>query len=1451
MVTKQKREAYYRRVYGDKKFRTENFEKGGQWYIQAVNEKNKKVGRPIKTGADAHKLLAKMYPSKFPPVQGFVAGQERLIRADKRNITRGFKLKDWQDLGFTTAKAGREFIQAVRPAGNFFNDRDVLSKVVNRFQGLTAQQVLKVLNKKTNKIKSFTREYLADIKEEDTSSQKWKGASRGIRFTTKGNLALRKNGFYDYFNRLIPLLIKYIRNFMIEENSHAGFFINTYVSFKNEIDPSKEDPKSQNFLIQSTSQHLLGKQNKYISKLEDIDIAVHRAVKQAITKIEEHVSNGSGWVLSNIKETFLNIFKFTPKSGYRFFDIPKWLTNVHSLYIPKNTDDLCAWYCLVYAVEDLKGKLKNASRVTELRKIKSMFESKYPVEPLLFPLEIDFTRSKHEKLEELFQSKIHIWFAETTSLRKDADFHVEYHSKNTVYSREIDLILLQHPTTKERHFAYCKNIQQLLRQDAHRPSSQTHVCRNCSRVFTTAEEFQRHHQLCINHETTTITMPKEGQFQSFTQHSNKIPVPYVIIWDCETYNVLMNKKNKNTTFISQHVPTGVFAVVHDTLKNKVVKTFKHNGSTCIRNFINDVREYCNELLEGLFNSPVNIIMTPQNKADYKSATQCYICQDPFCSDSDMNEYRKLKKVYDEKFYAFQTTLPEDTKTRNKLYKSFQSENKKPVCPKFKVKDHCHFTGKFRGASCFRCNLDLKVKVHIPAFAHNFRGYDSHFFIDALNDKFADKVDVIPQNTERFLEASVDLGNGENSRKTQSLVFKDSLCHLNSSLDTLAKNLSDDDLVTTKEFIRSMSSDDDDFKKKFELCKIKGAYSYEYFDDMKKFDETEIPDVKYFVSSLEHHGKTFCQLSETDKANIRLKHERAVEVFEVFGFKNLWEWHDHYMMLDVYLLNDVWQKYRQTALSTFQLDPSYYPTLPSFCWSAMLKVTGEKLPLLHDHEMYMLFEKGKIGGISMVGSKRYAKANNKMLKDYDKDAPTSFIKYADVNGLYSWAMKQLLPHSGFRWVVKNKVYKSNFDFHYALDNTDDITGYLLEVDFPIPHELHDKFRDYPILPENLSITDDMLSPLQHKIKEQLTSFKNFHKTNTEKLVPNLYDKKNHVIHIKHLKLALDLCEGLVKPEDIVIHNVIAFEQKAWLKPYIEMCMKNRQASMNDFDKDYYKLCANSVFGKTMENVRDRMKLHFLTDPASAEKYLNDFRFSHYEIRNDVMAVYQNKTSTTLNKPIYAGVAILNLSKCLMYDIWYNKLKKQYGDDLTLLYTDTDSFIFEVFTDDFDRDIDPNLWDNCDYPPDHPMYSTKNKKVEGKIKDETHGVPISEFSGNRAKQYANRLDYSHFHTSHEQWLKDHPQKIDKCVGKGIASSILKKSSFTPYYDAIHHNFEEKKMCQYVNMYGFKSEKHSVYTINMRKSFTSSYDDKRAIMNDGITQLPFGHYMLDDMRNGLRPW
>jgi hypothetical protein len=1421
MVTKQKREAYYRRIYGDKKFRTENVEKGGQWYIQAVNEKNKKVGRPIKTGADAHKLLAKMYPSKFPPVEGFVAGKQRLVRADKRNITRGWKTKDWQDLGLTTAKAGREFIQAIRPAGNFLHDRDVLSKVATYFQGKKKEDIQKLLNQQSGKITSMFRRKIGDIREAEVE-HRYSNFIKAYEFTTKGNISRRANGLYEYYNKLKPVVIKLIKDFFVESHKGVKFFLTTTIDLSNPIKPDANNTKDRVF--RAGTEGLL--RHDYVHRVDDLPLAVDRMIKKLINQVEKYTKNGSGFVIDRIQKSYLNIGTYTPKNGRKFFKLDNSFMKKKCLFIPQNNDDLCAWYCLVYKFE-AKNIGKHADRMSKLKP----FESKYPIDPSLFPLEVHMNSSRIEQLESLFQTNINVYVVNTN---KPQDIEC-YIASRSAYQEHTDLLLIQNLSTNERHFALIKDYNTFRKTTKHNP----HVCRNCDRAFNRKETLDNHQILCYSHRTTVVKMPtEENNILKFKAHGNKQLSPYTISWDTETYFFQKNQeKGKSSLNVSEHRPSGVFAVVHSTFEKKVIKTFYQRGHECVKRFVKEVTAFVDALNKDFFSNPAPIDMTPDDWNDYRASTHCYLCSEEFCSQQVREEYF----VQNKKVNAHCQTI-EDEKKRKKYRK-----DNMPDCPKYKVKDHCHFTGKYRGSACNECNKVMRVKRVVPAVAHNFKGYDSHFLVQAFDKDDDFKLDVIPTNTEKFLQitSTIKQDFGESIK----LNFMDSMSHLNSSLDSLVKLLVDDDLVTTKEFIRSLSKDDDDFKKKWEIAKTKGVFPYEYFDSLEKYDETSMPKVEHFVSSLEHHGKKYEELSVKDRLKIKTKYNRACKTWELFGFKTLWEYHDFYLQLDVYLLNDVFQKHRKMAYEKFELDPCYYPTLPSFCWDAMLKKTKVELELFTCEKMYMVCERAKIGGISMVGSQSYSEANHPLLSTYDPKKAHKFIMYADANGLYSWAMKQLLPYKDFRWIDLK-----DFDLKDALENADSENGCFLDIDFKMPESLKHKFKDYPILPENILITDEMLSSHQHKIKDTLTNLKAFHETGVQKLVPNLYDKKNYVIHIKHLKLVLDICGDAVDIEkDLQINEVLAFKQKAWLEPYISMCMTERaKKGISKFEKDFWKLCSNAVYGKTMEDTRDRLYLQLLTDEEKIKEHLNDIRFNYFDIHeNGLVALYKFKRQTTLNKPIYAGVTVLNLSKCLMYDLWYNKLQKQYGQKIKLLYTDTDSFVFEVETDDFARDVDIDLWDFSEYPPDHPLYSLINKKVEGKIKDETHGIPISKFIALRAKSYAFVMDdtitQQHTLTDNCPSCKDEEDEecqysSNKCVGKGISKSILKTSLFDSYYRAKFHNFEKKNMCQTVPMYGFQSNNHTVSTVCVEKQFVSSFDDKRRWEDpNGIHQVPHGYYKL----------
>ena len=283
------------------------------------------------------------------------------------------------------------------------------------------------------------------------------------------------------------------------------------------------------------------------------------------------------------------------------------------------------------------------------------------------------------------------------------------------------------------------------------------------------------------------------------------------------------------------------------------------------------------------------------------------------------------------------------------------------------------------------------------------------------------------------------------------------------------------------------------------------------------------------------------------------------VFKIFKLKNLGEYHKLYVQSNTLLLVDVLENFRKTCLKVYELDPAHFLSLPGLAWQACLKKTSIELELLTDCDMLLMIEEG-IRGRMCHPIHRHAKANNKYMKNYDENKECSYIQYFDANNLYGWAMSQKVPANGFKWVENNEI-NEEFIKHYNENNN---KGYILEVDVKYPKKLHDLDNDLPFLPKRVKIDK------------------------CKKLVCNLHNKKKNVIHIKSLKQALN--HGLKLKN---IHRIIEFNQKAWLKPYIDMNTELRKLAKDDFEKDLFKLMNNVVFGKTMENIRKHRDIKLVT------------------------------------------------------------------------------------------------------------------------------------------------------------------------------------------------------------------------------------------------------------------
>ena len=292
------------------------------------------------------------------------------------------------------------------------------------------------------------------------------------------------------------------------------------------------------------------------------------------------------------------------------------------------------------------------------------------------------------------------------------------------------------------------------------------------------------------------------------------------------------------------------------------------------------------------------------------------------------------------------------------------------------------------------------------------------------------------------------------------------------------------------------------------------------------------------------------------------------------------------------------------------------------------------------------------------------------------------------------MSQKLPVSGFKWGKNMSKFTKEFIKDYDEDSD---KGHILVEDVKYPKKLHDLHSNLPFSPERMKIDK------------------------CKKLVCNLHNKKKYVVYIRSLKQALNY--GLILKK---VHRVTQFNQEAWLKPYIDMNTELRKKAKNDFEKDFLKLMNNAVFGKTMENVRKHRDIKLVTTDKRRNQLVTEPNYyTTKSFSENLLATEVKKTKVKINKPIYLGLSILEISKILMYEFWCDYMKPKFGDNAKLCYMDTDSFIRYIKTEDFFKDIADDVeckFDTSNYEVDGPLPIGKNRKVIGLMKGELGGKII---------------------------------------------------------------------------------------------------------------------------------
>ena len=1115
----------------------------------------------------------------------------------------------------------------------------------------------------------------------------------------------------------------------------------------------------------------------------EIPESLQLSKQKILNMIAQWISEGSGWTIESVDNHYLNIVQYQPMKGSSYIKLPQELRHHRKgLINMKNDDNECFRWCHI-------GYLNPQDVHPErIKKIDKEYINQLDYSEIEFPV----TTKKYNKIEKQNEININVFGYENKQP------YPIYISKEK-YEKHMELLLITEDENK--HYVLIKDFNRFMyNQTKH--EHKKHFCMHCLQCFSSEEVLNNHKNNCIQvNGEQAIKMPdKNNNTLKFNNFHKQQPVPFVIYADFEaiTEKISGCQPNNNKSFTDayqKHTECGFGYKVVCCYDDKYSQPLKiYRGEKAVYTFLEymlDEVKYCKKIVKQQFNKPLR--MTKEDEDKFKIADECHICNNKY-TDEDI-----------------------------------------------RVRDHCHITGKYRGSAHQECNLKLRVnpeEVKIPVIFHNLRGYDSHFIMQEIGAIVKDyeytnnkgqkcqmNINAIPNNMEKYMPFM--LGN--------HLTFIDSFQFMGSSLEKLVKNITKcgkcetckpDDCLKLKINYKNKTSQHktsipcgecqncknidkdcinpkyDDLKytseifkdEKLNLMARKGVYPYDYMDSFKKF-KSQLPKKEDFYSIL----------NEKDISNE--DYQRVQNVWNTFNLKNMGDYHDLYLKSDILLLVDVFENFRKTCLEYYKLDPCHYFTSPGLSWDAMLKMTDIKLELITDIDMFQFIEKGMRGGISYIAN-RYGKANNKYMKDHNKDEPSKYIMYLDANNLYGWAMSQYLPTGGFRWMNQKQI--DNLDLNKYHDESK--KGLILEVDLEYPNKLHNLHNDYPLAAEKIKVTDNMLSKYCKKISDKY----NISTGLVNKLIPTLNNKEKYVLHYRNLKLYIDLGLKLTK-----IHRVLEFDQSPWLKQYIDYNTEKRKNAKNDFEKDFFKLMNNSVFGKTMENIRKRVDVRLVTDEKKLLKLTSKPTYVSSKIFNEnLVAVHKIKETLTLNRPAYVGMSILDLSKTLMYEFHYNYMKDKYGDKAKLLFTDTDSLTYEIEAKDVYKDLfkDKYKFDNSDYPEYSPFFYKKNKKVIGKFKDEAAGIPITEFVGLRSKMYS--------------YMKDN-QKGGK-TAKGIKKNVIKNNIMHDDYKETL--FNNKQM--YHKMKTIRSENHQLGSYELNKVSLSCFDDKRYIHNNGIDSYAYGH-------------
>jgi hypothetical protein len=677
---------------------------------------------------------------------------------------------------------------------------------------------------------------------------------------------------------------------------------------------------------------------------------------------------------------------------------------------------------------------------------------------------------------------------------------------------------------------------------------------------------------------------------------------------------------------------------------------------------------------------------------------------------------------------------------------------------------------------------------IPVIQMNSKKYDNHIILKYLKKHHHEsEIKVIATTSEQFISIEFD-----------GLRFLDSIQFISGSLENLVFNMKKN---SPEKFKYTRQQFDD--PEKFELICRKGIYPYEFLTDFKQFDLPDLPSIDCFYSKLSGQG-----ISLDD-------YEHARNVWSIFDCQKFLDYHTLYVISDVTFLADIFEEFRNCAMKFYGLEVLHYYGIPGLTLDAALKYTKCKIGLITDVDTLLMFEGAVRGGQANVYG-RYSKANRPDLPDYDPSKPTKYLKLFDAVSLYGTTMCHALPCGEFKFLNEEQMYM--LDWMRVPEDSE--IGYLLEVDLYCPEDTHKIQNSYPLCPTKMRVSEEMLSSYQRDLGKKLGV--NFD-SKVNKLVATFYPKKKYILHFRNLQYYVS--HGMVVNK---IHRILSFKQSPWLAPYIQYNVDMRRLAESAEERQFFKLMVNALYGKLLFNARNAKNIKLVSDAKQARRYFSrpDFESCRY-INSDLVVIGMRTTTARIDKPISAGVSILEISKLLMYRFRYDVLGSYFGERCEVLMTDTDSLLIEVTGEDpeiFEKK-NLHLFDTSDYPKTHICYSERNKKALGTFSDDFSGRKIIEYVGLKPKLYSIILA--------EEGGEEGRKIAAKGVKYGYAKMHLKHNLFL---ECLRN--EEKNIGRY---HLITSKDQQLRTEEIKKLVLSPLDTKRFCTEGNYKTLAFGHFEI----------